>query len=265
MRAWGFPAPRKRTAACALRGRVVTTAPIRKPRLRNARAKLRPTRPAPTTAIVVGIADAILARCSAREGENNLAHLWTGLLALIALGWIAACVILARLRGAVPVLCIGAPELRLRCALDVGAAAVLDFTNTAAAAQQEWVREHTQGRGADLVIEATGDPAAVTGAMRCARDGGRVVVVGQYTDHGETTFNPHLDLNQKHLELRGCWGSDFSHFYRAAALLLDPESRSVWETIPARTYGLEQLDAALDDMAAGNVVKALVNPRGGAS
>jgi len=37
-----------------------------------------------------------LARCSAREGEIKLPLLWTGLLALIALGWIGACVILVR-------------------------------------------------------------------------------------------------------------------------------------------------------------------------
>ena len=52
-------------------------------------------------------------------------------------------------------------------------------------------------------------------AMRFTRDAGTVVVVGQYTDHGVTSFNPHLDLNKKHLDVRGCWGSEFSHFYRS--------------------------------------------------
>jgi L-iditol 2-dehydrogenase len=65
--------------------------------------------------------------------------------------------------------------------------------------------------------------------MRFTRDAGRVVVVGQYTDHGpvssEAAFNPHLDINKKHLDVRGCWGSDFSHFYRAAQIVSD-ENRS---------------------------------------
>ncbi len=172
------------------------------------------------------------------------------------------CISLCKLRGAARVLCIGAQELRLQCALDLGATAVLDFAGADAVAQQEWVRWHTQGRGADVVLEATGDPAAVTQAMRCARDAGRVVVVGQYTDQGDTTFNPHQDLNRKQLDVRGCWGSDFSHFHRAAALLADPVHQAIWERIPTRAYGLRELDTALDDVAAGRVVKALVDPRG---
>ena len=43
-------------------------------------------------------------------------------------------------------------------------------------------------------------PGAVPEGMRLTRDAGRYVVVGQYTDVGSATFNPHLDLNQKHLD-----------------------------------------------------------------
>ena len=35
--------------------------------------------------------------------------------------------------------------------------------------------------------------------MRLTRDAGRYVVARQYTDVGVATFNPHLDLNRKHL------------------------------------------------------------------
>jgi L-iditol 2-dehydrogenase len=63
-------------------------------------------------------------------------------------------------------------------------------------AANEWSRRR-------VTIEAAGAPDAVAQAMRYTRDAGRVVVVGQYTDHGETSFNPHLDLNRKHLDVRG--------------------------------------------------------------
>ncbi len=169
-------------------------------------------------------------------------------------------IILARLRGAQGVLCIGAPHLRLQAAEAVGATQRLDFSAHDAGAQRDWVLEHTHGRGADVTIEATGDPAAVAQAMRCTRDAGRVVVVGQYTDRGETSFNPHLDLNQKHLDVRGCWGSDFSHFFGAVEILHDAAWRAVWERIPMRRYGLHDVDQALDDVETGRVVKALVDP-----
>jgi L-iditol 2-dehydrogenase len=124
-------------------------------------------------------------------------------------------IILALMRGALRVLCIGAPQHRLETASLVGATDVLNFEDHSERERLEWVLERTNDRGADVTIEATGAPDAVVQAMRFTRDAGRVVIVGQYTDHGETSFNPHLDLNKKHLDVRGCWGSDFSHFYRA--------------------------------------------------
>src|SRR4029077_3409923 len=80
------------------------------------------------------------------------------------------------------------------------------------------VRRLTGGRGADVVIEAAGAPDAVPQALDMVRDGGRVVVVGQYADNGDTTLNPHRQINRKQVEIRGVWGSDYSHFHRAVQL-----------------------------------------------
>ena len=71
------------------------------------------------------------------------------------------------------------------------------------------MREITKGRGADVTIEASGNPKAMNEGFVMTRDAGRYVVVGQYTDVGDIRMNPHLDLNKKHLEIRGCWGADF--------------------------------------------------------
>lgn len=170
-------------------------------------------------------------------------------------------VILARLSGAADVLCIGAPAARLDAARAAGASDVLDFTAATGEERAEWVRQRTRGRGADVTIEAAGAPDAVVQAMRCTRDAGRVVVVGQYTDHGDVAFNPHLDLNRKHLDVVGCWGSDYSHFHRAVRVLADARRAAPWTRLSLDRYGLHQADAALDDVAAGRVIKALIDPR----
>src|ERR1043166_6276958 len=75
-------------------------------------------------------------------------------------------IILALMRGALRVLCIGAPEDRLEVATEAGAWGVLDFAAHDEAERLEWVFERTNGRGADVTIEATGAPDAVTQAMR---------------------------------------------------------------------------------------------------
>ncbi len=178
---------------------------------------------------------------------------------------------LSILRGSGKVLCIGAPASRLATAESMGAAGghsphnpgiagVLDFTQHSESQRRDWVLGHTAGRGADVVIECTGAPSAVTDAMRFTRDNGRAVIVGQYTDHGETAFNPHLDLNKKHLEVRGCWGSDYSHFHRAVELMRNPRSAAMWSGLKLQRFSLKQANEALTAVADGKVIKALIMP-----
>lgn len=167
---------------------------------------------------------------------------------------------LSVLRGAASVLCIGAPDERLAVAAKMGAAHILNFMNHDEATRIAWVRDFTNGRGADVTIECTGAPVAVTEAMRYTRDGGRVVVVGQYTDHGETSFNPHVDLNKKHLDVRGCWGSDYSHFHRAVEVLRLPQAAPIWSQVPLTRYSLNEVNEALAEVESGRAVKALVVP-----
>ncbi len=168
--------------------------------------------------------------------------------------------IFSLMRGARRVLCIGAPAARLETARAVGASATLDIETHDEGERALWVLEQTAGRGADVTIEATGAPVAVGQAMRYTRDAGRVCVVGQYTDHGEASFNPHLDLNRKHLDVRGCWGSDFSHFYRGAQLMADATRTRPWSLMKLDRYGLDRANDALADVASGRVVKALIDP-----
>lgn len=165
---------------------------------------------------------------------------------------------LSLMRGALRVICIGAPQTRLQAAADAGATAILNFETHDDTQRVAWVLEQTAGRGADVTIEATGAPEAVVQAMRFTRDAGTVVVVGQYTDHGLTSFNPHLDLNKKHLDVRGCWGSEFNHFYRSAQIAL--HKAEVWSGMKLDSYGLNEANEALSDVAAGRVLKALIKP-----
>ena len=166
----------------------------------------------------------------------------------------------ATLRGAGKVLCIGAPDERLTHARHMGAAAALNFVGLSEADRLGWVLEQTGGRGADVTIECTGIPEAVTQAMRFTRDAGIVVVVGQYTDHGETAFNPHVDLNKKHLDVRGCWGSNYSHFHRGVEMLRTQRAANLWSNIKLDRYTLAQANEALALVADAKAIKALIVP-----
>jgi len=124
----------------------------------------------------------------------------------------------------------------------------------------ERVRALTGGHGADVVIEAAGSARAVEEGLTLARDGGRYVIAGHYTNAGPSTINVHEQINRKHLEIRGCWGSEPTHFVRALQILEAHASRIPWRAIGAKVYALDELNQALADAEAMRLPKALVAP-----
>lgn len=170
--------------------------------------------------------------------------------------------IFATLAGAARVLVIGAPAARLLAARRLGAEDTLDIQQAPdPAARVRWVLERTEGRGADVVIEASGSPAAVTEGLEMLRDAGRYVVVGQYTDAGDVVLNPHRHLNRKHVALFGCWGFEFTHLHRALLLMARHQQRFRWRELVTREYALADAGQALADMERLAVVKAVIRPR----
>ena len=167
---------------------------------------------------------------------------------------------LARLCGAGTILAIGAPESRLDLARAMGADRAYDLFTTPPAARLEDVRSLTHGEGVDVVIEAAGSARAVEEGLMLVRDGGRYVIAGHYTDVGPSQINAHQHINRKHLDIRGCWGSEVRHFLRALGILERHATDVPWRRIGERTYPLGGLNEALKDADAMRITKALVDP-----
>jgi threonine dehydrogenase-like Zn-dependent dehydrogenase len=169
--------------------------------------------------------------------------------------------VFAQLAGALQVLVVGAPALRLAAAKRMGAEATLDVLEVEGKAERvRFVRERTGGRGADVVIEASGNPVAVVEGLEMVRDAGRYVVVGQYTDAGDAALNPHRHLNRNHVTLLGCWGYEYTHLYRSVEMMARYKERFPWRTLISREYRLHEAGVALRDMERLAVVKALIRP-----
>ena len=194
----------------------------------------------------------ILERAALRPGDTVLVQ-GTGAVGLSAIA-------LARLSGASTVFAIGAPADRLELAREMGADHVFDLASTSAPQRLEEVRALTHGEGADVVIEAAGSPRAIEEGLNLARDGGRYIVAGHYTDAGPSSVNAHQQINKKHLDIRGCWGSEPGHFVRALTFLERYAASMPWRRIGGRTYPLTGLNDALADAEAMRIPKALVDP-----
>ena len=167
---------------------------------------------------------------------------------------------LARQAGAGLVIVIGGPADRLALAERMGADAVIDLDRTTPDERLARVLALTGGAGADVVVEAAGSARAFEEGFGFARNGGAYVIAGHYTNVGDSTINAHEHINRKHLEIRGCWGSEVGHFLRALDALERYAAVVPWALVGARTYGLNDLNAALEAAAALQIPKALVDP-----
>jgi threonine dehydrogenase-like Zn-dependent dehydrogenase len=194
----------------------------------------------------------VLERAALRPGDSVLVQ-GTGAVGLSVIA-------LARAAGASTIFAIGAPSSRLDLARAMGADRVFDLERSSLEERLEEVRALTYGEGVDLVVEAAGSARAVEEGLMLARDGGRYVVAGHYTDAGVSLVNAHQHINRKHLEIRGCWGSEARHFLQALALLERHASHVPWRRIGERTYPLDRLNEALADAESMRITKALVDP-----
>jgi L-iditol 2-dehydrogenase len=168
--------------------------------------------------------------------------------------------VFAMLSGAGQVVAIDPSPVRLAVAETIG----VDHTiaETSAEERLKAVIELTSGRGADVTIEASGNPKAVPEGLAMTRDNGTYCIVGQYTDAGDVSINPHLQINKKHIDIRGTWGIDYSHFYKCVQLMARHRQRFNWHRMISRFYPLEDVASAIEDVQNLKVFKAVIAPGG---
>jgi L-iditol 2-dehydrogenase len=156
--------------------------------------------------------------------------------------------------GPAQVIVIGGPERRLALAREWGATEAIDVSTVPdPQARQERVLELTAGRGADVVLEMSGVPAAFAEGLGMLRQGGRYTVVGQI--HTKTLpFNPSL-LVMKQARVVGCLSAAVEHYYRGLQFLAHRRDRFHWDDMITSRQPLDDINAAMGRMRDWSEIK----------
>ncbi len=126
------------------------------------------------------LSDACILGCAvmtAYGAVNNQAQVKPGeTVVVVGVGGVGSNVVqMARAFGATEVIAVDVRDDKLEAARKLGATQVVNAAEADAVAE---VLALTDGRGADVAIEALGRPETVVGAFLMTRDGGRTVVIG---------------------------------------------------------------------------------------
>jgi 2-desacetyl-2-hydroxyethyl bacteriochlorophyllide A dehydrogenase len=144
---------------------------------------------------------------------------------------------LAKARGASPVIGVTRSAAKRELAQKLGA----DLTVQGGDGAVEQVREATEGRGADVIIETTGVLASVAAAVAMARSGGRLLLFGIIT--AKEGALPFYDLYFKELALVSARVAK-SEDYPAALALVEREQIKL-EPLVSDVMPLAELDTAI--------------------
>lgn len=169
------------------------------------------------------------------------------------LGIFAAAV--AREQGAKRVLLTGAPDGRLQVASRMGTDETLNIeTATDESDRVMWVKDQTDGRGADVVIQAA-TANAVPEGLRMLRDGGRYVSIG-VGGRAEIPINE-LPGEMTFYTVRS---GEPRHWLQAIDFLDSRADKYPFEEMITAHYTLDQVNEAMAAMASFSVVKAAIYP-----
>lgn len=172
----------------------------------------------------------------------------------------AFCAAFARAQGAREVVMVGSArsDWRMELCRKLGATGKLVLDDTSAQQRRQAVDDLTEGRGADLVIEAAGAPTATSEALELARIGGQVAIVGYGEPRGSIPLLPFEHIVRKNLRVQGVWVSDARHLRRAVDLVLgDPQS---FRQLVTHRVPLEEANEALDLVRQRKAMKAVLVP-----
>ena len=165
--------------------------------------------------------------------------------AVFGVGGVGAAALLgARLAGASQVFAIDPSASRREAALGWGATAALDASSDVAAE----IRARTDGRGADVNVEAVGVPAVQETAYDAARPGGRIVLAG-LAPVGTSTNLPGARITREEKTVIGCYyGSAHAprDFPRFAELFL--AGRLPLDSLIDKHYALDDVNQAYEEL-----------------
>jgi len=170
-----------------------------------------------------------------------------------------AATLLAGLSAARQVILVGAPAARLEIGRQFGASTTIDITTTTPEERREAILGLTDGRGADIVIEAAGHVSAFEEGLELLARNGRYLLSGLYSGTRTVPVNPVL-INNRNIRIYGNLGSRPNAGYQALQFVAKHREHFPIGQLVTHRFPLNQTREAIESMANGTANKSVVLP-----
>jgi len=154
-------------------------------------------------------------------------------------------VLKSHILGAGKIIALDRSDTRLQLAKEFGADHIISVTRTTKAQRVEAVRELTEGRGADLVVECTGVAEAIPEGMEMTRRGGAYFVAGVYADVGDVPINPHRHMLANQIRLFGMSNHPPTGYVNSLRLLNKFKNAFPLKNFVTHAFPVNEIDRAM--------------------
>lgn len=163
-------------------------------------------------------------------------------------------------RGASQVVVVGTARSRykLEMAKIFGAEHVLIYDETTLEERIDFVKNLTHGRGADVVIEASGAAKSVEQSVHYLGRGGKLLLAGAAVPIGDVKFQIYESVVSKNVTIQGVWVSDTTHLYQSVSLVT--RHSDLFKKMVTRVFPLEKANEAFQQLLEGKAIKIALKP-----
>lgn len=146
-------------------------------------------------------------------------------------------------------------------AAEFGVDLTLDAVSTGADERVAAIRDATDGRGVDILLDCSGVPVTFTEALRMVRTGGVVVEAGAFVDMGPVHINPNSDLVTRNVSVLGIGGEKATDYEPSMRLMLANLDRSPLRKIVSHILPLDRATEAVMLAQSGSAMQVALDPR----
>jgi threonine dehydrogenase-like Zn-dependent dehydrogenase len=181
--------------------------------------------------------------------------------AVFGIGPLGMChLIKARVMSAGKLIAIDRLPSRLEHAADFGATTLLNAAQLDETELVARVKEATEGRGADIVIDCSGVPETFVSSLKMARVGGTIVEAGAFVDLGPVSINPNSDICTRNVSVLGIGGETTEAYLPAMELLARNLDKLPLERFVTHRMPLEDAQRAVELAQSDEAMKVVLEP-----
>ena len=122
------------------------------------------------------------------------------------------------------------------------------------------MRDHTRGRGADVVVECAGVPAAVPESLDLLRPGGTYIEVGNFSDLGMVEISPNRHLCSKGIRMIGIPGQEAGAYGPGMRQMARTLHEYPWREFVSHRFPLDRVEEAVTTSIDAMSLKVVIDP-----